>query len=370
MPRIYLSPPDIRPQDHTAVDDVLTSNWVAPVGPHLNAFESAMAEWVGRTHAVALNSGTAALHMALHVLGIGPGDAVICPTLTFAASANPICYCGAEPVFVDCESNTWNIDPVLLKQTLAARDDVKAVIVVHLYGQCAQMDAITELCRAHGVFLIEDAAEALGATYQGQPAGSFGDLSFFSFNGNKIITTSGGGMLLSDQAEWIDRARHLSTQAREPVLHYEHKEIGFNYRMSNVLAGLGGSQLKDLERRIAVRKAHFRAYHDALAVLPGIEFMPLSQAGEPNYWLTCLCSEIVPPITIIEALAKAEVEARPLWKPLHLQPAFADCDCTGGAVAEGLFAQGVCVPSGSSLTEDERDEVIAIVRTCFEEVGA
>jgi len=365
MPRIYLSPPDIRPQDHAAVDAVLTSNWVAPVGPHLVAFEAGVARLANRAHAVALSSGTAALHLALMVLGIGPGDAVICPSLTFAASANPICYCGAEPVFIDSEPDTWNLDPALLEQALRSREDVKAVIVVHLYGQCADMDAIVALCRQYGVALIEDAAEALGASYRGRPAGSFGAFSFFSFNGNKIITTSGGGMLLADRQAWIERARFLSTQAREPVLHYEHREIGFNYRMSNVLAGLGISQLEDLDRRIESRRAHFEAYRRELSALPGVRFMPIAESGEPNYWLTCLTSAVVPRDTIIAALAEAAIEARPLWKPLHLQPVFEACDCYGGAVAEALFATGLCLPSGSSMTEAQRGEVIGIVRSCF-----
>jgi dTDP-4-amino-4,6-dideoxygalactose transaminase len=365
MPRIYLSPPEISPQDHAALDVVLTSNWVAPVGPDLAAFESALSQRVQRQHAVALNSGTAALHMALQVLGIGPGDAVVCPTLTFAASANPICYCGAEPIFVDSESSTWNMDPELLEQVLLERTDVKAVIVVHLYGQCAAMDALVALCEQHGVPLIEDAAEALGARYRGQPAGSFGALSFVSFNGNKIITTSGGGMLLADTPEWIEQARYLATQAREPVLHYEHKAIGFNYRLSNVLAALGCSQLADLDRRIATRKAHFEAYRAALSDLPGVEFMPICASGEPNYWLTCLTTHQVSRDVLLDALQAQSIEARPLWKPLHQQPVFADCTVVGGAVAEQLFEQGLCLPSGSSLSDEARDQVIATVRACF-----
>ncbi|ADE54681.1 DegT/DnrJ/EryC1/StrS family aminotransferase [Coraliomargarita akajimensis] len=364
MPRIYLSPPDIRPEDHQAVDAVLSSNWVAPVGPHLAAFEQAVCERMGRSHAVALNSGTAALHMALQVLEIGPGDAVICPSLTFAASANPICYCGAEPVFVDSEPRSWNLDPTLLEQALKERDDIRAVIVVHLYGQCAEMDPIVELCRQYGVSLIEDAAEALGASYKGRPAGSFGDLSFVSFNGNKIITTSGGGMLLADKAEWIQQALYLSTQAREPVLHYEHTAVGFNYRMSNVLAGLGSAQLKDLDRRVAVRRAHYDAYAEAFADIDELSMMPLRDADACNYWLSCLTVESGPQ-QVLDALAAAEIEARPLWKPLHLQPVFEGCVLYGGAVAEDLFARGVCLPSGSSLTEAERGEVIRIVRSCF-----
>lgn len=370
MSRIYLSPPDISSADHDSVDAVLTSNWVAPVGPHLAEFEQQVSNRVGRQYAVALNSGTAALHLALRVLGIGPGDAVICPSLTFAASANPICYCGADPIFVDSEQQTWNLDPELLEQALKECPNVKAVIVVHLYGQCAQMDRILELCKRYEVALIEDAAEALGASYQGQAAGSFGEFSFFSFNGNKIITTSGGGMLLADQQEWMDEALYLATQAREPVAHYEHKEIGFNYRLSNVLAGLGISQLADLERRVTVRKQHFDAYAEAFADIDTIEMMPVSEQGCANYWLSCLTlesSESGPTRDqVIQALADADIEARPLWKPLHEQPVYEGCKLYGGAVAADLFERGLCLPSGSSLSAGERARVIEIVRRCFE----
>ncbi len=373
MPRIYLSPPDISSHDHAAVDAVLTSNWVAPVGPHLEAFEAAVAERTGRAYAVALNSGTAALHLALQLLNVRPGDTVICPTLTFAASANPICYCGADPIFVDSEPDTWNMDPVLLELELGERatsgELPKAVIVVHLYGQCADMDPILAVCERYGIPVVEDAAEALGASYKGRPAGGMGAFSFFSFNGNKIITTSGGGMLLADKGSWIDRARFLSTQAKEPVAHYEHREVGYNYRLSNVLAGLGLSQLDDLERRIAVKRAHFEAYREALSDLPGVAFMPIADPDAVNYWLTCLTIEPVDGGSsrdqVIAALAQAEIEARPLWKPLHLQPVFQDCASIGGDCAEALFANGLCLPSGSSMSDAERDTVIEIVRSCF-----
>ncbi len=362
MPRIYLSPPDISPRDHASVDAVLTSNWVAPVGPALDAFEAAVAERAQRSHAVALSSGTAALHLALQILGVGPGDAVLCPSLTFAASANPICYQGAEPIFIDSEPRTWNMDPDLLQQALRTHPNIKAVIVVHLYGQCAEMDRILEICEAHKLPLIEDAAEALGASYHGRAAGSMGAFSFFSFNGNKIITTSGGGMLLADDAKLIERARYLATQAREPVAHYEHQAIGYNYRMSNVLAGLGNSQLADLDRRIQARRAHFDAYHAALAHLPGIEFMPIAEPDAANYWLTCLT--IDPAVSgssrdqALAALAATDIEARPLWKPLHLQPVFKDSAYLGGTFAAQLFERGLCLPSGSNMTIAERQQVI------------
>lgn len=371
MPRIYLSPPDISAQDHARVDAVLTSNWVAPVGPDLSEFEAAVASSVGVGHALALNSGTAALHLALHVLGVGPGDEVICPSLTFAASANPICYLGADPVFVDSETRTWNMDPALLEIALEERPSIKAVIVVHLYGQCAEMDAITALCRKFNKPLIEDAAEALGANFQGRPAGSFGDLSFFSFNGNKIITTSGGGMLLSNRADWMERARYLSTQAREPVLHYEHKEVGYNYRMSNLLAGLGLSQFSSLGRRIAAKRAHFEVYSTAFEGLPGVDMMPIQTPGEANYWLSCitLSGGASARDKLIAALEAEDIEARPLWKPLHLQPVFKGKHCYGGSVAEALFDKGICLPSGSGMAPQERERVIKVVQSCICEGG-
>lgn len=373
MPRIYLSPPDISTRDHAAVDAVLTSNWVAPVGPDLEAFESAVAELAERQYAVALNSGTAALHLALQLLNVQPGDSVICPTLTFAASANPICYCGADPIFVDSEPRTWNMDPVLLELELGERaasgELPKAVIVVHLYGQCADMDPILAVCERYGIPVVEDAAEALGASYKGRPAGGMGAFSFFSFNGNKIITTSGGGMLLADKGSWIDRARFLATQAREPVAHYEHRELGYNYRLSNVLAGLGLSQLDDLSRRIAAKRAHFEAYRAALGELPGVRFMPIEDPDAANYWLTCMTIDSVDGGSsrdaVIAALEAADVEARPLWKPLHMQPVFQDCASIGGECAEGLFATGLCLPSGSALSEADRSKVIEGVRACF-----
>jgi pyridoxal phosphate-dependent aminotransferase EpsN len=368
MPRIYLSPPEITAQDHASVGEVLTSNWVAPVGPHLTEFERTVAAGVGVGHALALSSGTAALHLALHVLGVGTGDEVICPSLTFAASANPIRYLGAEPVFVDSEPRTWNMDPRLLEEALKERPAIKAVIVVHLYGQCAAMDEIAELCRQYKKPLVEDAAEAVGASYRGRPAGSMGDLAFFSFNGNKIITTSGGGMLLSDRGEWIERARYLSAQARDPVLHYEHREVGYNYRMSNVLAGLGLSQYADLERRIAAKRAHFEAYKAAFAGLADLEMMPVEDPNSANYWLSCLTLRGGAPQRdrLIAALEAEAIEARPIWKPLHRQPVFQACKRYAGDVAESLFEQGVCLPSGAGMAQEDRSRVIDIVTRCIQ----
>lgn len=373
MSRIYLSPPDIRKEDYAALDAVLASNWVAPVGPHLKLFEETLAKQVGRTHALAVNSGTAALHLALMALNIQPGDHVICPTFTFAASANPIRYCGANPIFVDSEPGTWNLDPELLKSALeasaASGSLPKAVIVVHLYGQCADMSPIETICRDYDIPIIEDAAEALGADYEGRPAGGMGALSFISFNGNKIVTTSGGGMLLTNNSKWIEQARFLATQAKETAIHCEHTEVGYNYRLSNLLAGLGLSQLADLNRRIAIRREHFEFYREALADLPGITFMPIRNPDSVNYWLTCLTVDSSVSGTssnrIIRALADADIEARPLWKPLHLQPVFKEHVVVGGKYAEDLFAKGLCLPSGSSMQAEERSRVVEIVRSCF-----
>lgn len=340
----------------------MDSGWVAPVGPHLDHFECRMALEAERSHAIALNSGTAALHLALKLLDVGPGDQVICPSFTFIASANPIAYSGAEPIFIDSERETWNLDPELLERALKNEKSIKAVICVQLYGQCAQMDPILSLCEAYGVPLIEDAAEALGASYRGRPAGSMGALSFYSFNGNKIITTSAGGMLLTDSDVWSERAKKLASQAREPVAHYEHQEVGYNYRMSNLLAALGLAQIDSLERRVFQRKMHFIAYREQLEAQAGLRMMPIHADGNPNYWLTCLtinpAQVTVSPQAIIQALAAENIEARPLWKPLHLQPVFKGCVAYLNGVSESLYKMGLCLPSGSNMTQQDRQRVI------------
>ncbi len=329
-----------------------------------------MAAKVGLPHALALSSGTAALHLALEVLGVGAGDEVWVSTLTFAATANAVRYAGATPVFVDSDRATWNMDPALLAQALddAARRGAlpRAVIAVDLYGQCADLEPITAACQKHGVLLVEDAAEALGATYHGRPAGSFGDLAVLSFNGNKIITTSGGGMLLGRSKAQVDRARFLATQAREPARHYEHHAIGYNYRLSNLLAAVGRAQLADLDRRVAARRAT-NAYYRAALALPGWSFMPEAPFGRATAWLTC--ATIDPAAfgadrdAVIDRLAAADIEARPVWKPMHLQPVFAGCARVGGAVAEELFRDGICLPSGSQMTDADRERVVAAVRS-------
>lgn len=364
MARIYLSPPDLAGTELELLRDAVESNWIAPLGPHVDAFEVETAARLQLPHALALSSGTAALHLALEVMGVGAGDEVWVSTLTFAATANAVRYVGATPVFVDSELATWNMDPALLARALdEAKIKPKAVIVVDLYGQCADLEPIAGACRRHGVYLIEDAAEALGATYRGKPAGFFGDLSVLSFNGNKIITTSGGGMLLGRRKDWIDRARYLATQARSKARHYEHEAIGYNYRMSNLLAAVGRAQLADLDRRVATRRAHNAAYRAALGNLPEWSFMPEGPGQHSTFWLTCATvGSAVQRDRLLDALEAADIEARPVWKPMHLQPVFAGCSVIGGRVAERLFDHGVCLPSGSGLSDEQRRLVIARAR--------
>jgi dTDP-4-amino-4,6-dideoxygalactose transaminase len=373
MSRIYLSPPDVTPEDRDALLAAIDGGWVAPVGPEIDRFEADLAAVTGRRHAVALSSGTAALHLALVSAGIGPGDRVLVSSLTFAATANAVRYVGAEPVFVDSEAATWNIDPDLVAEALAeaAADGTRyaGCIPVDLYGQCADYDRLVEVCAAHGVPIFEDAAEALGAEYRGRPAGSFGDLAVLSFNGNKIITTSGGGALVTDSEETARHVRFLATQAREPVVHYEHSQLGYNYRLSNLLAGLGISQLADLERRVEARRGHNRAYLEALGDLPGVEFMPHAEDSRSTCWLTCLTIDPAEAGFDREGvrvhLESLDIEARPVWKPMHLQPLYAGARMYGGAVSADLFERGLCLPSGSSMNEEERQRVIDGVRAAF-----
>ena len=344
--------------------DAIESNWIAPLGPHVDAFEVEMADRLHVPHALALSSGTAGLHLALEVMGVGVGDEVWMSTLTFVATANAVSYVRATPVFLDSDATSWNMDPGLLADSLeeAARSGrlPKAVIVVDLYGQCADLEPIAAACRRHGVYLIEDAAEALGATYHGHPAGSLADLAILSFNGNKIITTSGGGMLLGRRKDWIDRARYLATQARSNARHYEHEAIGYNYRLSNLLAAVGRAQLADLDRRVAARRATNAAYRAALGHLPGWTFMPEGPGCMSTFWLTCATVSSGRDL-LLDRLAAEDIEARPVWKPMHLQPVFAGARSIGGAVAQSLFERGLCLPSGSSLTEVDRSRVIETI---------
>ena len=369
MTRVFLSPPDVGVEEREALLDAFDSNWIAPLGPYVDAFEHEMQKRIGVDNAVALSSGTAALHLALMLLGIGSGDDVIVPTFTFAATANAVIYVGAQPVLVDSDAATWTLDPALLADELGKRARLgrlpAAVITVDLYGQCADYTPILEICEELELPVIEDAAEALGATYRGRAAGSFGDAGVFSFNGNKIITTSGGGMLVSTSQDLAGRARHLATQARQPVAHYEHREIGFNYRLSNLLAALGVAQLHGLDRRIARRKRINNRYREALAEVPGIQFMPIADYGEPNYWLTCITIDPgtfgVDRETVRLSLEEVDIESRPTWKPLHLQPVFENTETVGGAVSAAVFEQGLCLPSGSSLSDADQDRVIEII---------
>jgi dTDP-4-amino-4,6-dideoxygalactose transaminase len=369
MARIYLSPPHVGAIERELLLDAFDSNWIAPLGPHVDAFEREFAAAVGMPHAAALSSGTAALHLALEAVGVSRGDQVITSTLTFVATANAIVYLGAEPVFVDCSPSTWTLDPDLLAEELASATQrgtrPAAVIAVDLYGQCADYDRIVAICRQYGVPLVEDAAEALGAFYRGRPAGSFGEAAAFSFNGNKILTTSGGGMLVSNRRDLVDRARYLSTQAREPAPHYEHVEVGYNYRMSNLLAALGRGQLRSLDERIDRRRMNTRDYQRLLGDLPGITLMPEADYGTTNSWLTCLTIDPdqfgVSRDDVRANLEVADIESRPVWKPMHLQPVFAGCRCRGGAVAADLFDRGLCLPSGSNLTAFDRCRIVSTI---------
>jgi dTDP-4-amino-4,6-dideoxygalactose transaminase len=366
LKRIYLSPPDVGPAERELLLDAFDSGWIAPLGPHVDAFEDEFAARVGVPYAVALSSGTAALHLALHVLGIGRDQEVITSTLTFAATANAITYVGARPVFVDAASDTWTLDPDLLETELRDRArrgrQVAAVMTVDLYGQCSDYARITNVCRQHGVPIIEDAAEALGATYADRQAGAFGECAAFSFNGNKIMTTSGGGMLVSHRRDVIERARHLATQAREPAAHYEHTMVGFNYRLSNLLAAIGRGQLARLDGKLRRRRTVNAAYRAALGGVAGVSFMPEAPYGRSNLWLTCI---MIDPTRFGASredvrlrLEKENIETRPVWKPMHMQPVFRGCRRVGGKVAERLFATGLCLPSGSNLVAEQQSRVV------------
>ncbi|HVJ95148.1 MAG TPA: DegT/DnrJ/EryC1/StrS family aminotransferase [Labilithrix sp.] len=369
MSRIYLSAPHLGTSEERYVAEAFATNWVSTVGPNIDAFERSFSEIVGGLPCVALSSGTAAIHLGLKLLGVGDGDDVICSTLTFAASANPIVYERARPVFVDSDRTSWNLDPDLLAETLEARARhgklPKAVVLVHLYGQSADLDRIEAACGRYDIPILEDAAEALGTHYRGAQVGTRAPVSAFSFNGNKILTTSGGGVLVARDKKAVEKARFWSTQSREPVAWYEHAEIGFNYRMSNVLAGIGRGQLEVLEERVAARRAIAQRYQEAFADLPGIELMPQAAYGRHTNWLSVFLIDEAFGVTrdaLVSALAKEDIEARPVWKPLHVQPVFASCERVGGAVAEDLFARGICLPSSSSLTRADQARVIDVVR--------
>ena len=366
--KIWLASPHMSKEKYEMqyVQEAFDTNWIAPLGPNVNEFEKEFAARIGAKHAVALSSGTAAVHMALKAAGVGKGDTVFCQDLTFSASANPIIYQNAVPVFIDSDYETWNMCPKALGRAFERYPDVKEVIVVHLYGLSADMDGIIKLCKGHNVTLIEDAAESLGTTYKGRHTGTFGDYGIFSFNGNKIITTSGGGMLVSDNEERIKKVKFWATQARENVRHYQHNELGFNYRMSNVLAGIGRGQLKILDRRVAKKRYIFEFYKRELGNLDGIEFMPINDWNEPNYWLSCITLKgKVRPLDTMKALDEENIESRPIWKPMHMQPFFKEYDCIGGDVSRKLFKNGVCLPSDTKMNDEDLNRICSVMRELF-----
>ena len=373
MARVYLSPPDVGTTEREALLRAVDSGWAAPLGPEVDAFEDELASATGRGLGVALSSGTGGLHLALLCAGAGPGTKVIVQSFTFAATANAVMYTAAEPVFVDSEAASWNMDPDLLDERLTSAatsgEKVAAVVTVDLYGQCADYERIVEICSRHEVTLIEDAAEALGATYKGKAAGSFGEAGILSFNGNKIITTSGGGAIVTDNDEWANKSLFWSTQSRDEGPHYQHSELGFNYRLSNLLAAFGRAQLADLSRRIERRRDHNRFYRRALGDLPGVEFMPEILGGDSTFWLTTLTidptSAGVDREAVRIALEAHDIEARPVWKPMHPQPFYASAEMVGGDVSAGLFDLGLCLPSGSTLLDDDRDRIVDIFREAF-----
>lgn len=367
--KIWLSSPHMSDEGYEMeyIQEAFDTNWIAPLGRNVNEFEGELASYVGVYHGAALVSGTSAIHLALKAVGVEEGDIVFCQDLTFSATANPIIYQNAKPVFIDSNYETWNMCPQALEKAFEKYPQVKAVIVVHLYGLSADMDKIVELCKKHNVALIEDAAESLGTTYKGQATGSFGDYGIFSFNGNKIITTSGGGMLVSNNEERIQKVRFWATQSRDKARHYQHSELGFNYRMSNIVAGIGRGQLKVLDKRVAKKKYIFEYYKRQLEDLEGIDFMPINQWNKPNYWLSCIrLSGQVKPLDIIEALEENSIESRPIWKPMHMQPFFQDYDYIGGDVGKTLFENGLCLPSDTKMTDEELSRVCEVIKGLWE----
>jgi len=367
--RIFLSPPHMCGKELEYIHEAFASNYIAPVGPHVDAFEKEFCATIGAQHAAAVSSGTAALHLALQLCDVGEGDTVACSTFTFAGSAFPIAYQRAIPVFIDSDYKSWNMDPYLLED--AAKEGqkkgkpLKAAIVVHLYGQAADLDPIVDICTKYGIFLIEDAAESLGATYKGNNTGTMAPISIFSFNGNKIITTSGGGMLVAKDKAIADKARFLATQARDPFPHYEHSSIGFNYRLSNICAAIGRGQLTVLQDRIEKKRSNFKMYNERLSSIPGIDFMPEAPFGKSNRWLTCITFNPKETSTTVDqimaALERKNIESRPLWKPMHLQPIFKKCPCYINGVSEDLFKRGLCLPSGTQLSENDIEKIVSFI---------
>lgn len=354
------------------VKEAFDTNWIAPLGKNVDEFEKELSNYVGVKSAAATSAGTAAIHMALKAAGVGEGDIAFCSSLTFSASCNPIIYQNATPVFIDSEPDTWNMDPRALEKAFEKYPNPKAVVLVHLYGNPAKLDEIVRICKEHNTTLIEDAAESLGSTYNGKHTGTFGKYGIYSFNGNKIITTSGGGMLVSDDEERIQKVRFWITQAREKARHYQHEEIGYNYRMSNIVAGIGRGQLKVLEKRIEQKTKIYETYKEAFKDIEEIEMQPMRENTRPNHWLSVITlkkNSKVTPLQIMEALEKQDIETRPVWKPMHLQPVFKDYDfikVEDKAVSEDLFERGVCLPSDTKNTEEDMERVIKAIKTLFE----
>lgn len=371
--RIYLSSPTMHGEEQEFIKEAFDTNWVAPLGPNVNAFEKEMAAYTGATHASALSAGTAAIHLALRILGVGEGDVVFAPSLTFSATCNPIVYEKATPVFIDSEPDTWNMSPEALKRAFEKYPNPKAVIVVHLYGTPAKLSEIMEICKEHNVPLVEDAAEALSSRYKGKHTGTFGKIGIYSFNGNKIITTSGGGMLVSDEEEITRQATFLATQARDPARYYQHSQIGYNYRMSNITAGIGRGQLLHLEEHKALKKKIYQQYKEAFADIPELSMNPMNPDGDANCWLSCALIKKdcgVTPDMVMDALAEENIESRPIWKPMHLQPVFAEydfvtADGSDHSVAADVFNRGLCLPSDIKNTQEDMERIISIVRKCF-----
>lgn len=356
------------------IKEAFDTNWIAPLGENVNKFEEEIANYVGVKTGAALSAGSVAIHLGLKALNVKQGDIVFCSSLTFSATCNPIIYQNATPVFIDSEYETWNMDPLALEKAFEKYPNPKAVIVVHLYGTPAKMDEIIKICKKHNVPLIEDAAESLGSIYNGQQTGTFGEYGVFSFNGNKIITTSGGGMLVSNNEDGIKKVRFWATQSKEPVRHYEHKEIGYNYRMSNICAGIGRGQLKVLDKRIEKKTGIYNKYKNELEKVKEIKMQPIPKNTMPNHWLSVMTIDKdskVKPLNIMETLEKENIDSRPVWKPMHLQPVFKEYDFItakndGTSVSEDLFNRGVCLPSDTKMTEEEQERVIDIIKKCFE----